>query len=161
MRMNWRLAGGLLGGLLLAAPLGLLVAITVVQRPPTPAEETAQLSPILTGEERRQLMTYGHRCVHREDCEAPLGCLPNVRARRTYCTDSACETDAQCPERSSCVPLWTQEDGPLVRFCVPEGVRKEGESCTEIPETQADACEPGLPSYLREPYVPPRQRLHS
>lgn len=142
--MNWRLMGGLLGGLLLAAPLALLVALTVAQQPHTRSAGAAWLSPVLTEEERRQLMTYGRDCVHRADCEAPLSCLSNTRARRNYCTDSACETDAQCPERFSCVPLWTQEDGPLVRFCVPEGVRKEGESCIEIPETQASACEPGL-----------------
>lgn len=144
MRMNWRLAGGLLGGLLLAAPLGLLVAITVVQRPPTPATGAARLSPVLTEEERRQLITYGRDCVRPADCEAPLSCLSNTRARRTYCTDSACETEAQCPERFACVALRTVGDSPLVRFCVPEGLRKEGESCIAIPETQADACAPGL-----------------
>jgi hypothetical protein len=142
--MNWRLMGGILGGLLLVAPLALLLASTTFQLPRAHSAGDARLSPVLTEEERRQLMTYGRDCVHRADCDAPLGCLPNTRARRTYCTDSQCETDAQCPERFSCVPLHTVEEGPLVRFCIPAGVRKEGESCIEVPRTQEYACEPGL-----------------
>lgn len=142
--MNWRLIGSILGGLLLAAPLAGLLASTMSQRLHALPARVARLSPVLSEEERRQLMTYGRDCVRRADCDAPLGCLPNVRARRTYCTDSVCETDAQCPERFSCVPLWTVGDGPLVRYCIPAGVRKEGESCIEIPESQESACEPGL-----------------
>lgn len=142
--MNWRLTSGVLGGLLLAAPLIWIFAKTMVQLPRAPKAEEVRLSPVLTEEARRQLMTYRRDCVHRADCEAPLGCLPNTRERRTYCTDSECETDAQCPERFTCVSLRTVEDGPLVRSCIPEGVRKEGESCIEVPLSQDYACEPGL-----------------
>jgi hypothetical protein len=142
--MNWRLMGGILGGLFLAAPLVLILASTMLQLPHAPAAGVGRLSPVLTEEARRQLMTYRRDCVHRADCEAPLGCLPNIRARRNYCSDSECETDAQCPERLSCVPLWTVDDGPVVRYCIPAGVRKEGESCIEIPSSQEFACEPGL-----------------
>jgi hypothetical protein len=142
--MNWRLMGGILGGLFLAAPLVLILASTMLQLPHAPAAGDGRLSPVLTEEARRQLMTYRRDCVHRADCEAPLGCLPNTRAGRNYCSDSECETDAQCPERLSCVPLWTADDGPLVRYCLPEGVRKEGEPCIEIPSSQEYACEIGL-----------------
>jgi len=142
--MNWRIMGGILGGLLLGAPLAILLASTIFPSPQTPQAGDARLSPVLTQEDRRRLMTYGRDCAHRADCDEPLGCLPNTRARRTYCTDSECEADAHCPEHFSCVPLSTVEQGPLVRLCLPAGVRKAGERCDEIPTTQEDACEPGL-----------------
>lgn len=32
------------------------------------------------------------------ECEPPLGCLSDARYLRSYCTDSQCLTDVQCPE---------------------------------------------------------------
>lgn len=141
--MNWRLSGGILGGLLLSLPLVLLIASAMRQRPHTPVPEDARFVPVLSHEERARLQTYHHECRD-SPCEPPLACLSDSRVMRAYCTDSACETDAQCPAGFTCVPLRTAQYGPLVRDCIALGVRKEGESCSATPWDQEVACAPGL-----------------
>jgi hypothetical protein len=106
--------------------------------------EDPRVSPVLSFEERRQRMTYHRRCQQSSDCEAPMGCIQDVRVFKHYCTDSQCMTDAQCPEGSICRGLNTIGGGPLVRFCIPLGVRKEGEGCIELAPDPKYACEPGL-----------------
>lgn len=102
------------------------------------------MSPVLSAEERLRLQTYHRECLRAADCEPPLGCLLDPRAGWFYCADSACSTDAQCPEGFACVPLPSNEEGPLVRYCIPPGVRKEGEACISVPGEREEACEPGL-----------------
>jgi hypothetical protein len=141
--MNWRLASGILGGVLLSLPLVLLIAGSMLQRPHTPFRGDVRFAPVLSHEERQRLQTYHHPCRD-SPCESPLACLSDTRVMGSYCTDSQCETDAQCPAGFTCVPLRTANHGPLVRDCITWGVRKEGESCFETPPAQEDACEPGL-----------------
>jgi hypothetical protein len=144
MRVNWKPLLAILGGLLLPVPLVLLLANELFPRPQVQAVGGRTVSPVLTAEERLRLRTYHRECLRKEDCEPPLGCLNDIRAERFYCADSECVTDAQCPEGFACLPLPTNEGGPLVRYCIPSGVRKEGESCVSIPSNSEEACQPGL-----------------
>lgn len=143
MRVNWRTLLAVLGGLLLPIPLVWAIMSGQFQRPTGPATGGKQISPVLTYEQRSNLQTYRRECLRKEDCEPPLGCLLDTRAGWFYCTDSECATDAQCPEAFTCQPHPTR-DGPLVRTCIPPGIRKQGENCISIPVGPQQACEPGL-----------------
>jgi hypothetical protein len=144
MRVNWRALLAILGGLLLPVPLVLLLADGLLPRQPVHTVGGRPVSPVLTHEQRLRLQTYRRECLHKEDCEPPLGCLLDARAGWFYCTDSQCATDAQCAEGFTCQPLPTNEGSPLVRACIPSGVRREGENCVTIPSGPEEACEPGL-----------------
>jgi len=142
-RVRGRAWLGVLAGLLLLTPL---VLILVMQRqrvhPVPPGKE--HVSPILSAEERQRLPTYQRPCTRAEECESPLGCLPDPRAFQAHCTDSECLTDAQCREGFTCHLLLTRGDGPRVRACVPLGLRQEGQRCLSLPRDQEQACGPGL-----------------
>jgi len=143
MRMSWRVALGVFVGLALPVPLiWTLSTVTLPSRPQLQAD--ARVSPMLTFEERSRLQSYHRKCSKPEDCEPPLACLGNPTVRRHYCTDSECTVDAQCPAGFSCQLLPTAGAGPWVRYCIPHGVRQEGEPCISIPADQDSACTPGL-----------------
>jgi len=127
-------------------PLPFVLLLWGLLRPEVPADATlgVHISPVLGNEQRMQLTTYGRNCGPGAECEPPLGCLFDVRYLRAYCTDSQCEADAQCPEDQVCQNLATWGDGPLVRFCVAVGVRKEGEGCIPLPHDKEHACAAGL-----------------
>ena len=142
--MRWRAALALLVAVLLPVPLVLLLG--GIQRPalPQPSPNGMKISPVLTAEQRLRLATYRAECGSGEPCEPPLGCLTETRTFRQYCTDSQCSVDAECPEGQVCRALATAGDGPLVRVCVPVGVRREGEACIALPKDREGACAPGL-----------------
>jgi hypothetical protein len=144
MRLSWRKRLAVLSGLLIPIPLALLLASVLVQRPPPLTHKGRPVSPVLAFEERLRLQSYHRECTRRTDCEPPLGCLSDTRVRRTYCADSECVTDIQCPDGFACLPLPTVDDGPLVRYCIPPGLRKEGERCLPIPREPDHGCEVGL-----------------
>jgi hypothetical protein len=140
---GWRKVVALCAALLLLLPLVLLWGML---RPQVPAESPTgvRTSPMLDNEQRMRLMTYGRECGPGAECEPPLGCLFDVRYLRTYCTDSLCLTDTQCPEGQVCQSLATWGDGPQVRVCVAIGVRQEGEGCDKLPPDKEHACAAGL-----------------
>ena len=140
---GWRKAVAICAGVLLPLPLVLLWALL---RPEMPADlpPGARTSPMLDNEQRMRLSTYGRQCGPGAECEPPLGCLFEVRYLRSYCTDSQCEKDEQCSEGQVCRSMATWGGGPLVRVCVPIGVRQEGEGCVRIPRDKANACAAGL-----------------
>ena len=141
--MKWRNALGGIAGALLPVPLLLvLVSMWPGGRPST--AEATRVSPVLSFEERMQRATYHRHCQKSSDCEAPMGCLVDARVRTHYCSDSQCVTDEQCPDGLVCRELATTSGGPLVRFCIPLGFRKEGEECLPLPSDRQQACEPGL-----------------
>jgi hypothetical protein len=142
--MRWKEALGILATLLLALPLVMLVRSMMNVGPATELQSGRRISPVLNVEERTSRATYRRSCEQNSDCEVPLGCLVDGRVWRTYCTDSQCTTDAQCPEGLVCRGVATQGDGPLVRLCIPVGPRKEGEQCEHLPARQDAACGPGL-----------------
>lgn len=143
--MNWRATIGTIIGLLLPLPMVLLLGS--ILRPGASAVELVhgrRVSPVLTSEERARRQTYHRDCALSSDCEPPLGCLLDTRAGAQYCSDSQCLTDVQCQDEQVCRTLSTYGNGPLVRICVPVGIRKEGEQCVEIGRDLHDACGPGL-----------------
>jgi Cys-rich repeat protein len=142
--MSWRTLFILCAGVLLPLPLVLLLGI-LLQPERGPVEPAGvRISPMLDIEQRTRLMTYGRPCESSAECDPPLGCLDEFRYRRSYCTDSQCTTDAQCPEGQVCRKLATEDNGPLVRICDPVGVRQEGEHCFSVPADQKSACAAGL-----------------
>ncbi len=142
--MNWRMLLGVLAGLLLPVPLVLLFSGVMHPRPWSQGPQGVRISPVLDVEERTRRLTYRRHCQQSAECEPPLGCLADLRVMTHYCTDSQCMTDEQCAEGQVCRPLSTVGGGPLVRFCVPVGVRREGERCLYLPGDKDEACGPGL-----------------
>ncbi|ADO76063.1 uncharacterized protein STAUR_8309 [Stigmatella aurantiaca DW4/3-1] len=131
-------------GVLLPLPIVLLAWELLRQEVPVGTPPVERISPMLDTEQRMRLMTYGRRCGPGAECEPPLGCLFDVRSVRSYCTDSQCTADAQCPEDQLCQSLATWGGGPQVRVCVPMGIRKEGEGCIKLSPDKEHACEAGL-----------------
>lgn len=144
MRVNWRLLPAVLAALLLPVPLMWVIGSGLLPQPSVQTLGGRPISPVLAFEERQRLQTYHRECLHKDDCEPPLGCLLDPRAGWFYCADSQCITDMQCPEGFTCQALPTNEGGPLVRYCIPQGVRKEGEPCVSVPAEPTQACAPGL-----------------
>ena len=142
--MRWRTVLALLAGVLL--PLPLVVLVGLIQRTVTPPPHPTgkRVSPVLSAEQRLRLTTYRADCGAGEPCEPPLGCLMEERAFRQYCTDSQCSRDADCPDGQMCRAIATAGHEPLVRMCVPIGVRQEGETCDDFPEDRERACVRGL-----------------
>jgi hypothetical protein len=141
--MNWRMVLGVTVSALLPVPL-LLVLLSSRPGAQTSTSATVRVSPVLSFEERMQRVTYHRQCRQGSDCEPPMGCLIDARVFTHYCTDSQCMTDSQCPDGLVCRELDTVGDGPLVRFCIPQGERKEGEECLPLPSDRKQACAPGL-----------------
>ncbi len=141
---NWRVLLGVLAGLLLPLPLLLLLGSRLLPAPQEAGAQGARVSPVLDVEERTRRVTYHRSCRHSSECEAPLGCLFDLRAGTPYCTDSQCAADAQCPEGQRCQGLATVGGGPLVRFCTPVGERLEGQRCVDLPQDKGAASGPGL-----------------
>lgn len=142
--MKWRVAIGAFLGVLLPTPLVLLLSTAMMPTPRTLGPEGARVSPVLDTEERTSRATYRRYCEHSSECDAPLGCFFDLRIATHYCTDSQCANDEQCPEEQVCRAFGTVGDGPLVRFCTPVGLRREGERCINLPRDKGAACGPGL-----------------
>ncbi len=142
--MKWRTLLGVCAGVLLPLPLMLLGGALLRPEQPADIVQESRISPKLDREHRMRLMTYRRPCGSSADCEPPLGCLFEVRSGHSYCSDSQCTADAQCPQGHVCQNIATADDGPLVRFCIPIGVRREGERCIEIPSDKESACARGL-----------------
>lgn len=143
--MNWRTAIGAFAALLF--PLPMVFLLGSVLRPGLPEQQQEhgrRVAPVLRSEERLQLQSYHRNCKRAPDCEFPLGCLQDTRAGANYCSDSQCLTDMQCGDGEECRTLTTSGDGPLVRICVPVGIRKEGEWCVPIGRDLHGTCGPGL-----------------
>jgi len=142
---RWRTLPAVLLCLFLLFPLAWAVHVAMfggMLRPPPDAK--AAPAPVLSPDARRSLMTYERPCVKSEECEPPLGCFFNTRARRMYCTDSRCMTDQQCSEGMLCLTQRTQGKGPPIRYCSLEGTRTEGEPCLEMPPSHEAGCLRGL-----------------
>jgi hypothetical protein len=88
-------------------------------------------------------MTCG-ACRSDSDCPAGMGCVANRETRRFECLAPECEVDVHCFPGLVCRPVTTGAGGPVIRRCVPSGVRREGEFCEGLFISQAGACEEGL-----------------
>ncbi|HEX8441430.1 hypothetical protein [Archangium sp.] len=79
------------------------------------------------------------------DCSPGQGCVANRETRRFECQASDCEEDAHCFPGSVCRAVTTGATGTTaIHRCVPEGVRREGESCDTMPISPAGSCREGL-----------------
>lgn len=142
--MEKRVLLGVLAGLLLPVPLVLLLGGFMHPGLWSGTPGGRRISPVLDVEERTRRLTYRRYCQLSTECEPPLGCFADLRILTHYCTDSQCMTDEQCPEGQVCRSLLTSGEGPLVRFCVPVGLRREGERCLYIGGEREESCAPGL-----------------
>ncbi len=139
-----RVVPGVILAFLLPMPLVLLLSGKLWADSAQGTPEQAGVVPVLGHEARKQLATYHRDCDRGSDCEAPLACVDDPRVWVSYCTDSQCMTDVQCPEGQVCRSVASTGGKPLVRYCVPVGVRREGERCKALPGSQEEACAAGL-----------------
>jgi hypothetical protein len=142
--MRTRAVAGVIAGLLLPLPLVLLLAGGWREQQQQLPLTASRVSPSLEFEEKMRRQTYYRHCRDDSECEPPLGCLTDMRRRWTYCTDSQCMTDTQCPEGEVCRSIESVGGQRVVRMCIPLGVRKEGEQCWPTPTTRNTACGAGL-----------------
>jgi hypothetical protein len=141
--MSRRVLAAVVLGVLLPVPLVLLLSGSWRGMSPATGVGASTLSPVLSVEERRQLLTFERACERREDCESPLGCLRGPTGR-ALCVASECQTDLQCEQGRVCRTLRTLDNGPLVRSCELAGTAREGEPCSEFATQLSSACEAGL-----------------
>lgn len=83
-------------------------------------------------------------CRTDSDCPSGKGCVANRETRRFECLPSECEEDAHCFPGLACRAVTTGTTGPIIRRCVSEGVRREGQTCDELFVSSASACQGGL-----------------
>jgi hypothetical protein len=142
--VRWRALVASLVGLLLTAPcVALLVSSSWPKPLASPESEQRNVAPMLSQEQRRQLATWRQPCRRSDDCDSPLVCFADVNMGGLYCTDSDCETNAECGEGFVCgtVATW---NGELLRRCTLVGDRREGEACVPFSKKYARACGQGL-----------------
>lgn len=138
--VSWRTLLAGFAGVLLPLPLILLLGGTLRPAAPETTAGGRRISPMLENGVRMQMNTYRRSCGPGRPCEPPLACLWDTRIPAAYCTDSQCITDMQCPEEQVCRNVATEEDGLLVKFCVPQGKRQEGERCLAVTLEKEAAC---------------------
>ncbi|MCY1082694.1 hypothetical protein [Archangium lansingense] len=142
--MRWHALLAALSGILLMLPLVWLLHAAMFEQGMNPPHAKGKTPvPMLSNEQRRELLTYGQSCVSDKDCEAPLRCFFSSHTMSRYCTDSRCVTDLQCREGFVCRTQSTSDGTPL-RVCSLAGERKEGEVCIEHSPSNDYACEKDL-----------------
>ncbi len=143
--MNWRPLVAPLLCILLPLPLVGLLSIPLLGpdlgQPHAPRPNVV---PMLTPGERQGLRTYKQECRTDADCDQPLRCFFNMLVQHSYCSDSTCMTDEDCPEGLTCQTWATRSGKSQLRICSVVGVRKEGEVCLLLPREREDGCERGL-----------------
>lgn len=147
--MRWQPFLAVLTGLMLPLPIVLAVGAERLWPdnrafPQEPQKDMRAVSPILSLDERRALLTHERPCKQPEDCEPPLGCVPLLRGQ-ALCSASECQTDLQCAEGFTCKALRSLGQGPLVRLCVVQGLADEGTLCfPSFTFKREMVCRPGL-----------------
>lgn len=141
--MRWRTPLGILSSFLVLLPMVGLLFVAMQPRD-VPGAQDPNLLPLLSEDVRRSLLTYQRNCGGDADCEPPLGCFMAGHTGFSYCTDSECTQDTDCPEGFSCSVLRSIRSKFLVRMCSLVGHRKEGEECWVPARRLEDACERGL-----------------
>lgn len=142
--MSWRKAATFTLGLLLPVPLVVAIGLIYRQDHTHSVAPDRLISPVLSRAERAKLQTYQRACRQSVDCDPPLACLNIDGGGSSSCVDSECLTHSQCAEGFICRILGSQDDGPLVRTCVPPGSVPEGTLCVEAPANRQGSCRPGL-----------------
>jgi hypothetical protein len=131
--VRWRILLAAVFGLMLTLPLVYLLKDILFLSPMRGDTRDWSIRPMLSVEERRRLVTFDRACRGSRECEAPLGCLQDLRRfSRSVCMGSECNLDSHCPEGQSCRAVKTQDVGPVVRLCIATGIRKEGQACDRL-----------------------------
>lgn len=142
--MNWRRLLAVLLGILLPLPWVWLPSTTsglnLDQQHPQPTN----VVPMLTDLERQGVPTYGRTCRSDEECDPRLRCFYSGVARTSYCVDSRCMTDLQCPEGFICQTYKAENGRDWLKACSLVGKQKEGEECEAFTRRLPYACERGL-----------------
>ncbi|WP_157758218.1 hypothetical protein [Cystobacter fuscus] len=94
--------------------------------------------------EREGTLTYGRECQNDSDCDPRLRCFFSMVLQSSYCTDSRCMTDKECPEGFSCQTYTADDERALLKACSRVGDRKEGEECEVLTVESDSGCERGL-----------------
>lgn len=145
MKGHFRIGLALLSALLLPLPLLGLFAITQVKtvQDMSRAQGTVVI-PMLHPVERRGTLTYGRECRTDGDCDPRLRCFFSMVLQSSYCTDSGCKTDRDCPEDFSCQTYTARNNRDLLEKCSRIGLRGEGEGCEVLTVELDSGCERGL-----------------
>jgi hypothetical protein len=83
-------------------------------------------------------------CRTSSDCPPGRGCVANRETRRFECMDSECEEDMHCFPGFVCRRADTVSSDLVIRRCVPEGRRREGEPCDAGHLSAFGSCREGL-----------------
>lgn len=142
--MKWRVLLAVAAGLLLTLPFTLTLAVARYPKLIFESTEGVEVLPVLSAEERRELLTLERVCQRPEDCEPTLGCVELNPGQPNICAASECTTDLDCDEGFTCRTLRTLGKGPRVRWCILEGWRKEGEPCMQGLGLRRNNCARGL-----------------
>lgn len=87
-------------------------------------------------------------CTHDSECPSGQGCAINRSTGRFECISSECEDDQGCFPGTVCRALTRTAAGGLVRRCVIEGARQEGQSCILAPASASAACREDLVCFV-------------
>ena len=132
-------------GILLPLPLIWLVHSAVVK--PFSGGSPARgpvLIPMLPVMERMGTPTYQRECSTDKDCDPRLRCFLSLVTDFSYCVDSRCMEDKDCPEGFSCQTYFADNRKDLINACTLIGHRKEGEPCNSFDGELESGCERGL-----------------
>lgn len=143
--MNGRILGTVLVGILLPFPLlWLLASASLAPDWKPPHAERRDVIPMLTPAERNNTLTYGRSCQTDADCDPRLRCFFSMVTHDSYCVDSRCMTDSQCPEGFTCQTYTSDSGKDFLNACSLVGDRKEGEVCAGFTRERQYGCEQGL-----------------
>jgi hypothetical protein len=143
--MKWRTALATLVGILLSLPLLWLLSIALLApNLGQPRSQRVNVIPMLTDLERQGVPTYGRECQTDADCDPRLRCFFSMVTHDSYCVDSRCMTDLQCPDGFTCQTYKAENGKDLLNACSLVGKQKEGEVCEAFTRRLPYACERGL-----------------
>ena len=143
--MKGRAIGAVIAGILLSAPL-LIVLVLWVRSPTGRRVEGWRFAPWLSSKEFRAQRDLLKPCQDDAQCTPPLVCFHDPRFMGGGCVASECHSDPWCAPEGVCRAVPLNEQHTAIRFCVFEGGRKEGEQCLRIapPSFRHLACSAGL-----------------
>lgn len=133
------------GVLLLTLPLVGLISFVLSALPPgVSTTPRPVLIPMLSLRERIGTLTYQRECETDRDCDPRLRCLLSMVTSFSYCVDSRCMTDKQCPQGFSCQTQLADNRMDLINACALIGHAQEGEVCNSFAGEPRYSCEQGL-----------------
>jgi hypothetical protein len=150
MRGRFQIWLAVLCGLLLPFPLMWILNSSLMSiSASTSSTQGPALIPMLSPVDREGVLTYGRGCHTDSDCDPRLRCFYSMVVQSSYCVDSRCMTDRDCPDEHACQTYRTSNDKALIKACSVVGPRKEGEVCNVFTRDLEYGCERGLICHAR------------